>query len=95
MDWNAVRETLLDSTAALFKGRERILIVDDDDSLRQFAVSALSREGYEIHQGSNGEEGVEQYDKLRPRLVLMGARCDHAAARFQRNGSGRYRAEAK
>jgi diguanylate cyclase (GGDEF)-like protein len=52
---------------------KRVLIVDDDDATRTLIVAVLSDEGYEIHHASNGEEGIEQYEKLQPRLLLMGA----------------------
>jgi CheY-like chemotaxis protein len=54
-------------------GHKRILIVDDNDALRLLIAAVFSGDGYEIHHAANGEEGVEQYEKLRPRLILMAA----------------------
>lgn len=40
-------------------GGERILIVEDEDSVRDFAVEALTDLGYEVFQAENGKKALE------------------------------------
>jgi PAS domain S-box-containing protein len=40
-------------------GEERILIVEDEDSVRDFAVEALTDLGYEVFQAENGKKALE------------------------------------
>jgi len=37
---------------------EHILVIDDDDWVRQVIVSILEKEGYQVQEATNGEEGV-------------------------------------
>jgi CheY-like chemotaxis protein len=39
-------------------GTETILVVEDEESIRRFAVRALSRRGYQILQAGDGEEAL-------------------------------------
>jgi two-component system response regulator (stage 0 sporulation protein F) len=48
----------------------QILVVDDDDMVRQVIVSALTREGYTVAEAANGREAVEQL-KLRPSDLVI------------------------
>lgn len=41
------------------KGKERILVVDDETSLRNLCVEILSGHGYQIQSASSGEEALE------------------------------------
>ena len=52
--------------------RERILIVDDDDSLRESLELVLSAEGYEVTGAASAEEAVRQIDASAVDVVL----CD-------------------
>jgi CheY-like chemotaxis protein len=47
----------------------RLLIVDDDDSIREIIKVMLK--DYEIVEASNGFEAVRIYDRMRPDMVLM------------------------
>jgi two-component system, cell cycle sensor histidine kinase and response regulator CckA len=42
-----------------FSGRGRILIVEDEDSVRAFAVRALTSRGYTVLEADSGEVGLE------------------------------------
>ncbi len=42
-----------------FSGRGRILIVEDEDSVRAFAVRALTSRGYTVMEADSGEAGLE------------------------------------
>lgn len=49
----------------------RILIVDDDKSIRNFISEGLFMEGYDCFTAQNGQEGVEAARKERPDLIIM------------------------
>jgi two-component system cell cycle response regulator CpdR len=41
----------------------KILLAEDDDSLRNFLARALERAGYEVHACPDGEQAVEALDQ--------------------------------
>lgn len=47
-----------------------ILIVDDDASIQELIRIILTKNGYEVHQATDGEEGVIQFMKVKPDLVI-------------------------
>ena len=51
--------------------QHKILIVEDDGNIRELLRLYLEREGYEITEASNGEEGVEQWRKVNPDMILL------------------------
>lgn len=51
---------------------ERVLIVDDDDALRESLAMILSAEGYELVSAARGEEALERIDETPVDVVL----CD-------------------
>jgi len=51
--------------------RRKILVVDDEASIREILAIQLSRLGYEVAIAADGEEGLEAYEKDRPDLVLL------------------------
>lgn len=51
-----------------------ILIVDDDDQLRQSFQKLLVEEGYEVRTAATGEAGLEEVRKAVPDLVIMDVR---------------------
>jgi CheY-like chemotaxis protein len=48
----------------------RILIIDDDPSIRQMICRMLEREGYEVDTAANGREGVQKYRANPPDVVI-------------------------
>lgn len=48
-----------------------ILIVDDDDHLREVVRYALSREGFDVRQAEDGEAALKLVDRLRPDLIVL------------------------
>src|SRR5712692_6231663 len=53
-------------------GRPAILVVDDDDSVRAFLSTLLSRRGYEVATAASGEEALTRLaDSAPPALVLL------------------------
>lgn len=50
---------------------KKILIVDDDFHIRQLVERAFTREGMQVYQASNGLEGLRQFYRQRPDLVIL------------------------
>jgi excisionase family DNA binding protein len=51
--------------------RRSILIVDDDDRLREFVRVNLEMEGYAVREASSAAEGLEALDDEPPDLILL------------------------
>ena len=51
---------------------KKILVIDDEEWLREMIQLALRQKGYEIIEADNGEAGIEKAKKLLPDLIL----CD-------------------
>ena len=49
----------------------RILIVDDDPSIRKFVQANLEARGYEVSPAVNGEEAISIAEKEKPDLVIL------------------------
>lgn len=50
----------------------RVLIVDDDDDVREACVDVLIDEGYEVTMARNGDEALELLRRgLRPGVILL------------------------
>ena len=44
----------------------KILIVDDDYTIRRFLATLLSDRGYEVHEAEDGEQGFKLAGSIRP-----------------------------
>lgn len=53
------------------KGREKVLIVEDDADIREMYQRVLERAGYEVAMATNGRDGLEKAIGERPDLVLL------------------------
>ena len=62
---NAVKESVLTG------GRETILLVDDEDSVRDVAFHALQRFGYAVLTAPSGEEALDVYVKRQNEIDLV------------------------
>lgn len=51
--------------------RERVLVVDDDDSIRWLVASALGGEGYVVRWASGGEAALAIMEEWRPALLVL------------------------
>ena len=51
--------------------RERILIIDDDEDVREVASLTLEEAGYEVFTASSGQEGVERAIAEQPDAILL------------------------
>ena len=48
-----------------------VLIVEDDNSLRDLFSEALESDGFKTSIASNGAEGIQMFDEVNPDLVLL------------------------
>jgi two-component system cell cycle sensor histidine kinase/response regulator CckA len=52
-------------------GHERILLVEDEDTVRAFSARALKTTGYEVFEADSGEQALEVLDEIEDRIDLM------------------------
>ena len=50
--------------------KAKILLIDDDTSLRRVLEYNLQQEGYEVRTAASGEEGLKLFKEFRPELVI-------------------------
>lgn len=50
---------------------KQILIVDDAAFMRMMIRDILSKDGYAIHEATNGAEAIDKYEEVKPDLVTM------------------------
>jgi len=51
--------------------KQRILIVDDDDRLREYLRVNLEMEGYDVREAASADEGLDALDEEPPDLILL------------------------
>ncbi len=49
----------------------KILVVEDDKFLREMVTRKLNKEGYDVSQAVDGEEGLQRMEEIEPDLVLL------------------------
>jgi len=52
-------------------GGETVLLVDDEESIRELGTKILRHAGYEVLTATNGREGVDAYHRERSRIALV------------------------
>ena len=62
---------LADAAAYKAHGRERVLVVEDDDGVRRFIVECLQSLGYAVTEASGGVEGLERIRAEPPQLLIV------------------------
>lgn len=53
---------------------KRILLIDDDESIRQFIEMALSDDGYEVQTAADGQVALDLLPRWPPHLILLDMR---------------------
>ena len=51
--------------------KKKILVVEDEESLRLLYEEELKAEGYEVLTAGNGREAIQQLETGKPDLVLL------------------------
>ena len=54
--------------------RERILLVDDDDSIRQVVTVFLTDEGYDVAGAGDGQAALDLLATFEPNIILLDLR---------------------
>ncbi|MGH7614714.1 MAG: ATPase, T2SS/T4P/T4SS family [Gemmatimonadales bacterium] len=67
---------LLDETATTRRSGAhgpppKVLLVDDEDSLRKVLKDLLEREGYEVSEARDGVQALDQVDRVGPDIVVL------------------------
>src|SRR3712207_731781 len=51
-----------------------ILVIDDDPALLEMVAEILEDEGHPVEQATNGEEGLQVIERVRPSLAVLDMR---------------------
>jgi len=51
-------------------GEKKILLVEDEEDLRELIEERLTAEGYEVHTAENGNQGLARAKELKPDLII-------------------------
>ena len=51
--------------------KQKILLVDDEESIHLLYREELEEEGYEVFSAMTGEEALERFDEIAPDLVIL------------------------
>ncbi|MBN8608214.1 MAG: response regulator [Caulobacterales bacterium] len=72
LDANAPALERIDANAAVGQGRERIvLLVDDEESARDLTGRSLMRLGFKVCGAATGKQGLTMARELKPSLILL------------------------
>ena len=58
-------------TGSAGEERATVLLVDDEDQLRQVMRDLLEREGYVVHEAGDGVEALDQVDRHAPDIIVL------------------------
>jgi CheY-like chemotaxis protein len=50
---------------------KRVLVVDDDASIRELLATALAEDGYEVVPASNGQDALSVCEHWRPDVIVL------------------------
>jgi len=50
---------------------KRVLVVDDDASIRELLATALADDGYEVVPATNGEDALAVCERWRPDVIVL------------------------
>ena len=51
--------------------RKRVLVVDDDASIRELLSTALEDDGYEVVPATNGQDALSVVERWRPDVIVL------------------------
>ena len=60
-----------EASLADLSGSSVILIIEDDNSIREIVRRVLEAEGHTVHVASNGQEGLERFYLTLPDLIVL------------------------
>jgi DNA-binding response OmpR family regulator len=50
---------------------QKILVVDDEEHIRELAALYLQKEGFQVEEAGSGEEALERFESIAPALVIL------------------------
>jgi two-component system, OmpR family, KDP operon response regulator KdpE len=50
---------------------QRVLVVDDENAIRRYLKTALSAQGFSIHEAANGQEALNAVVEYRPDVIIL------------------------
>lgn len=53
------------------ENKTKILVIEDDKFLREIIAGKLNKEGYEVFEAGDGEEGIKKIKEERPGFILL------------------------
>jgi excisionase family DNA binding protein len=54
-----------------------VLLVDDDDRMRELVRMELEREGYDVQEAANADDGLASIETRKPELILLDVMMPH------------------
>jgi excisionase family DNA binding protein len=54
-----------------------VLLVDDDDRMRELVRTELEREGYDVQEAGSADEGLASIETRKPELILLDVMMPH------------------
>jgi excisionase family DNA binding protein len=54
-----------------------VLLVDDDEAMRELVRTQLEREGYDVQEAASADEGLAAIESRKPELVLLDVMMPH------------------
>jgi len=64
-------EKIEEKPVADFTGRGKILLVEDEDSVRAFSIMALKNKGYEVYEAASAEDALTLLDNLGGKVEVV------------------------
>ena len=65
------KEGTKDATREIARGSERILLIEDDEHLREVPVKILRKQGYEVVEAADGKEAIKHLQDSQPFDLLF------------------------
>src|SRR6185295_4534995 len=50
---------------------QRVLVVDDENSIRRYLRAALSAQGFSVYEAASGEEALQAVLSSRPDIIIL------------------------
>ncbi|MEO6545738.1 MAG: response regulator [Nitrospiraceae bacterium] len=49
----------------------RMLVIDDEESIRKLLSTVLTRKGHEVFLAENGQKGINMFERMRPLITIL------------------------